>query len=115
MSRVQGDFKAAQVTVTGLGGCGRRRAVGSLMAVLMAAALLMGGPVYAARPIHTSRRYWIGRNISEAEKEFGTPTFSEQLVETGGLLVIYARRKDSVHFVFETDPGGKIIKAARIE
>ncbi len=69
----------------------------------------------AARAVHTSRKYWIGKNISEAEKEFGTPTFSEQLLETGGMLVIYASKKDPVHFVFETDPGGRIVKAARVE
>jgi hypothetical protein len=69
----------------------------------------------ASRPVHTSRSYWIGKNISEAEKEFGTPTFSEQLVETGGMLVIYASKKDPVHFVFETDASGMIVKAARVE
>lgn len=66
-------------------------------------------------PIHTSRKYWIGKTIGEAEKEFGTPTFSEQLVETGGMLVIYAGKKDPVHFVFETNPNNVIVKAARVK
>lgn len=90
----------------------RVRAVGAL---LMLATLAGAGVLYAAGPVHTSRKYWIGKNISQAEKEFGAPTFSEQLVETGGMLVIYARKKDPVHFVFETSAGGTIVKAARVE
>ncbi len=89
-----------------------------MLAVLVEARILYAaGPVqpYAAGPVHTSREYWIGKNISEAEKEFGTPTFSEELIETGGMLVMYASKKNPVHFVFETDPGGRIIKAARVE
>jgi hypothetical protein len=102
----------------------------ALSIVLMLAALLGANMLYPAglaqgqpapgeeqltRRAHTTRRYWIGKNIREAEKEFGKPTFSEQLLETGGMLVIYASKKHPVHFVFETAPGGRIIKAARVE
>lgn len=90
-------------------------------ALLMIAMLTGAGALYAAggamatAPVHTSRKYWIGKNLAAAEKEFGTPTFSEQLIETGGMLVIYARKEDPVHFVFETNASNVIIKAARVE
>ena len=88
-------------------------------ALLMIVMLSGGSALYAAAgesgPVHTNRKYWIGKNISQAEKEFGAPTFSEQLIETGGMLVIYAGKKDTVHFVFETNAGGVITKAARVE
>ena len=84
----------------------------TLLSLVMLASSSM---LYGAGPVHTERKYWIGKNISQAEKEFGTPTSSEQLIETGGMLVIYARKRDPVHFVFETDSGGTIIKAARVE
>jgi hypothetical protein len=92
----------------------RGRYVGAVGALLLLAAL-GGSMVCAAGPVHTSRAYWIGKNVSEAEKEFGRPTFSEQLIETGGKLVIYAGEKNPIHFVFETEPGGKIVKAARVK
>ncbi len=98
---------------------GRVRSRFAARAVPMLAVLAAVGTLYAAgpspTPAHTSRKYWIGRNISEAEKEFGTPTFSEQLIETGGMLVIYASQRNPVHFVFETDAGGRIIKASKVE
>ncbi len=93
----------------------RRRYAGAVGALLILVALAGASMLHAAEPVHTSRKYWIGKNIGQAEKEFGTPTFSEQLIETGGMLVIYASGKNPVHFVFETDPGGRIIKAARVE
>ncbi|HUY26449.1 MAG TPA: hypothetical protein VMV27_03430 [Candidatus Binataceae bacterium] len=92
--------------------------LGALLMVGMlagASSLYAAGGEGAGGAVHTSRKYWIGKNISQAEKEFGTPTSSEQLVETGGMLVIYARKKDPVHFVFETDANGTITKAARVE
>jgi hypothetical protein len=96
---------------------GRRRAerrAGTVSLAVMLVALAGVSMVYAA-PVHTHRAYWIGKSISQAEKEFGKPTFSEQLIETGGMMVIYASRKDPVHFVFETAADGRIIRAARIE
>ncbi len=101
-----------------------RPCTNALIAVLLAVAALAAPSTFpvvgraqeqVSHPVHTNRKYWIGKNISEAEKEFGAPTFSEQLLETGGMLVIYAGEKNPIHFVFETNPGGRIIKAARIE
>jgi hypothetical protein len=66
-------------------------------------------------PADAKRRYWLGKNIETAEQRFGRPTFSEQLIETGGMLVIYDSNHDPMHFVFETDPGGMIIKATRVD
>ncbi len=91
------------------------RRLGAAIATLIFIAFAGSSILYGAGPVHTNRKYWIGKNISQAEKEFGTPTSSEQLIETGGMLVIYARKKDPVHFVFETDSGGTIVKAARVE
>jgi hypothetical protein len=105
--RSESDQPAARIHAAA-----RRHAAVSaiLLPVIITASVL-----YAAGPVHTSRKYWIGRNIGQAEMEFGRPTFSEPLVETGGMLVIYASRKDPVHFVFETNAGGQIVKAARVE
>jgi hypothetical protein len=78
-----------------------------------------GPAMYATRetnlPAYAKQGYWLGRNIEMAEKRFGRPTFSEQLIETGGMLVIYDSYRDPVRFVFETDPGGMIVKATRVD
>ncbi len=59
-------------------------------------------------------KYWKGRNISEATKKLGDPTQMTPLSDTGGTLYIFAHQGEQ-HWVFETDPGGKIIKAAKVE
>ena len=59
-------------------------------------------------------QYWKGRNISEATKKLGEPTQMTPLSDTGGTLYIFAHHGEQ-HWVFETDPGGKIIKAAKVE
>ena len=86
----------------------------------MAAALCAGlltiqlAPGMAASNNGQTAKYWKGRNISEVQKKLGNPTQMTPLVETGGTLYIYAHRGEP-HWAFETGPGGKIIKAARIE
>ena len=100
----------------GIGGNRRGyRSLGAAIAIVIFAAFTGSSILYGAGPVHTDRKYWIGKSIVQAEKEFGTPTSSQQLIETGGMLVIYAGKKDPVHFVFETDSGGTIIRAARVE
>jgi hypothetical protein len=76
-------------------------------------AITVASPVQAAGH-KKGARYWKGRNISQAVAKFGEPTLSQPLAETGGSMYIFARRGET-HWVFETDPGGKIVKASQIE
>lgn len=59
-------------------------------------------------------KYWKGKNIAQATKKFGDPTQMTPLTDTGGTLYIFAHRGEQ-HWVFETNPGGKIVKAAKVE
>jgi hypothetical protein len=95
---------------------GNRRWAWRLIAAGVCATLLMIQPVpgLAGGKNSNTPKYWKGRNISEVHQKFGDPTQMTPLVETGGTLYIYAH-KGEPHWAFETDPGGKIIKAARIE
>ena len=61
-----------------------------------------------------SPKYWKGKNIAEASKKFGDPTQMTPMSETGGTLYIFAHHGEQ-HWVFETDAGGKIVKAAKVE
>jgi hypothetical protein len=93
----------------------RGRAEIMLTAGLCAALLMIQpGPGLAAGNSANTAKYWKGKNISEVQKKFGNPTQMTPLVETGGTLYIYAH-KGEPHWAFETDPGGRIVKAARIE
>jgi hypothetical protein len=85
-------------------------AAGMCLAVLMMSA----SPGLAAGKNKNSPKYWKGKNIAQATKKFGDPTQMTPLTQTGGNLYIFAHEGEQ-HWVFETDPGGKIVKAARIE
>ena len=93
----------------------RRRwliAAGSLcLAVLM---MMSSGPAGAGGHNPNSPKYWKGKNISEASKKFGDPTQMTPLPDTGGTLYIFAHQGEQ-HWVFETEAGGKIVKAAKVE
>lgn len=77
------------------------------------AVLIMSAPGQAASNKSTAK-YWKGKNIAEATKKFGDPTQMTPLSDTGGTLYIFAHHGEQ-HWVFETDPGGKIVKAAKVE
>lgn len=66
----------------------------------------------AGRKRH-SAKYWKGKNIALAAQRFGDPIQMTPLVETGGTLYIFGHHGH--HWVFETDPGGKIVKLANVE
>jgi len=88
--------------------------------LLMIAGLIMTVMVASAAPGHAgskdprSPKYWKGKNISEASKKFGDPTQMTPLPDTGGTLYIFAHHGEQ-HWVFETEAGGRIIKAAKVE
>ncbi len=98
-----------------LRGARPRRVLTAAAAAIVAASLMMSpAQGLAGEGRQGSARYWKGKNISQVEKKFGNPTQMTPLTETGGTLYIYAHR-DQPHWAFETDPGGKIVKAAKIE
>jgi hypothetical protein len=96
------------------GGARPRRALIAAAAIFTASLAMSSAPGVAAGGRSDTAKYWKGKNISQVEKKFGNPTQMTPLTETGGTLYIYAHR-DQPHWAFETDPGGKIIKAAKIE
>jgi hypothetical protein len=92
-----------------------RRAMIVAAALMCAASLMMSSvPGIAAGNKAYSAKYWKGRNISEVHKKFGDPTQMTAIQDTGGTMYIYAHHGQQ-HWVFETDPGGKIVKAAKID
>ncbi len=98
-----------------LRGARSRRAWTLTLAGLCLAALMMSSvPGLAAGKNQNTAKYWKGKNISEASKKFGDPTQMTPLSDTGGTLYIFAHHGEQ-HWVFETDAGGKIVKAAKVE
>jgi hypothetical protein len=59
-------------------------------------------------------KYWKGKYISEATKQLGEPTQMTPLMESGKALYIFANPNEP-HWVFETEPNGKIVKATKVE
>jgi hypothetical protein len=58
---------------------------------------------------------WIGRNISAVVDTFGQPSYWNASHDGGGGGGRYIFDKpNQPHFVFETQPGGMIVRAARI-
>jgi hypothetical protein len=78
------------------------------------ALLLMSAMAGQAADNQKTGKYWKGKNIAQATKKFGDPTQMTPLSDTGGTLYIFAHHGEQ-HWVFETDPGGKIVKAAKVE
>lgn len=76
--------------------------------------MISAAPVHAAGNKQNTAKYWKGKNISEASKKFGDPTQMTPLTDTGGTLYIFAHHGEQ-HWVFETEAGGKIVKAAKVE
>jgi len=106
---------------TGTGAAGtlrdaRPRRAWIVTVAIMCLALLMmstGSGLTAEKSKHTAR-YWKGKNISEATKALGEPTQMTPMSDTGGTLYIFAHHGEQ-HWVFETEAGGKIVKAAKVE
>ena len=87
--------------------------------MLAVAGLCLTVLMISAAPGHAgqnknSPKYWKGKNIADASKKFGDPTQMTPLSDTGGTLYIFAHHGEQ-HWVFETDAGGKIVKAAKVE
>ena len=91
----------------------RRGWIVSVAALGLMLAMAAAVPVQA-QSHKRSAKYWKGRNITQAVKKLGEPTLSQPLAETGGSMYIFAHHGET-HWVFETDPGGKIVKASNIE
>ncbi len=96
-----------------VGGNAVRRAWIVAGGVCLALLLISAAPGHSAGNRNTPR-YWKGKNISDATKKLGEPTQMTPLSDTGGTLYIFAHHGEQ-HWVFETDPGGKIVKAAKVE
>ncbi len=92
----------------------RRRWMLAAGGLCLAVLMISAAPGLAAGKNHNTAKYWKGKNISEATKKLGEPTQMTPLSETGGTLYIFAHPGEQ-HWVFETDAGGKIVKAAKVE
>lgn len=92
----------------------RRGWILAVAGMCLAALMMSAAPGLAGSRNQNTAKYWKGKNISEASKKFGDPTQMTPLSDTGGTLYIFAHHGEQ-HWVFETDPGGKIVKAAKVE
>ena len=92
----------------------RRRWMLAIASLCLAVLMLSPAPGNAAGGKQGAAKYWKGKNIADATKKFGDPTQMTPLSDTGGTLYIFAHKGEQ-HWVFETDPGGKIVKAAKVE
>jgi hypothetical protein len=92
----------------------RRAWILTVVGMCLAALLMSAAPGLAAGKNQNTAKYWKGKNISEATKKLGEPTQMTPLTDTGGTLYIFAHHGEQ-HWVFETEPGGKIVKAAKVE
>jgi hypothetical protein len=111
---LRSNERSAGAAGTERGARPRRVWILTVAGVCLAALMMFTAPGLAAGKNQNSPKYWKGKNISEASKKFGDPTQMTPLTDTGGTLYIFAHRGEQ-HWVFETDPGGKIIKAAKVE
>jgi hypothetical protein len=74
-------------------------------------------PAQAAvtQPSVNDPNFWLGRNIGTVVDTFGQPTYWNASHDGGGGGGRYIFRKPGQpHFVFETQPGGQIVRAARL-
>jgi hypothetical protein len=94
------------------GALARRRWMLAAVGLCLTMLVISAAPVHAAGK--NTAKYWKGKNIAQATKKFGDPTQATPLQETGGNLYIFAHRGEQ-HWVFETNPMGIIVKAAKVE
>lgn len=67
------------------------------------------------QPAEYDPDYWIGKNISAAIRVFGQPSYWNANHEGGaGGNRYFFTGANQPHFVFDTQPGEIIVKAARI-
>lgn len=62
---------------------------------------------------NTFASQWIGKRRREVIAQFGQPTTSTPLIETGGELLTYAKQGQP-RYVFETGPQATVIKAVEM-
>lgn len=99
---------------------GRRGAKASILSALRAAILIasvlgcLASPLAAASAKQQNAKYWMGKNIGQAVKVLGQPTQMVPIIETGGVMYIYAKKSER-HMVLETSPDGVIVKAVNVE
>jgi hypothetical protein len=68
-----------------------------------------------AQPSVNDPQFWLGRNIGTAVHTFGQPSYWNASHDGGGGGGRYIFNKPGQpHFVFETQPGGQIVHAARL-
>ena len=113
------DMRASQADQQSAGAAGslrgtRRRRAWMLTAGGACLAVLIMSATAGHAADQNTAKYWKGKNIAQATKKFGDPTQMTPLTDTGGTLYIFAHRGEQ-HWVFETNPGGKIVKAAKVE
>jgi hypothetical protein len=111
---LESNEPGAEVAGTPRGARPRRAIILAAALVCAASLMISSAPGIAGGSTEYSAKYWKGRNISEVHKKYGDPTQMTALIQTGGTMYIYAH-SGQPHWVFETDPGGKIVKAAKIE
>ena len=92
----------------------RARTLLAIAGLCLIALVVTAAPSHAGSKNPNTAKYWKGKNISEASKKFGDPTQMTPLPDTGGTLYIFAHHGEQ-HWVFETQVGGKIVKAAKVE
>jgi hypothetical protein len=92
----------------------RRRWIVAIAGLCLTIVMASAAPGQAGSKNPNNPKYWKGKNISDASKKFGDPTQMTPLSDTGGTLYIFAHHGEQ-HWVFETDVGGKIVKAAKVE
>jgi hypothetical protein len=74
----------------------------------------MTTPAVRAAGDEQTATHWKGQYISEATKQLGEPTQMTPLMESGKTLYIFANPNEP-HWVFETEPNGKIVKATKVK
>ncbi|HKD69965.1 MAG TPA: hypothetical protein VKB84_24210 [Candidatus Binataceae bacterium] len=73
------------------------------------------GKTVSAQPPASDPSVWVGRNISAVVDALGQPSYWNASHDGGGGGGRYIYNKpNQPHFVFETQPGGMIVRAARI-
>ncbi len=80
----------------------------------MAAGIALLVPGCGAQQPPIGATQWLGKSRSEIVQALGEPTSAVPLEDTGGEMLIYARRGEK-HYVFETAPGGRAAKAVEVK
>jgi hypothetical protein len=91
-----------------------KKFVARLIAV-MTIAMVVGGcapqtPPQTEQQQSAFASQWIGKRRREVVAQFGQPTTSTPLLETGGELLTYAKQGQP-RYVFETGPEATVVKA----